>query len=67
MKDLVSKLFKNEEGYGIVELLLIVAGLGLLSITVFKNLNKGIAGDGSESTVQQVTTGINNLIEGWVD
>lgn len=65
-------LMSNEEGYGTVELLLIVAGIGLLATSLFKSLTKSLVGDGdggnsNPSTTEQVVNGVNTLIEGWFE
>lgn len=66
-------LMSNEEGYGTVELLLIVAGIGLLATSLFKSLTNSLVGkveDGGydeKSTTGQVVKGVNTLIEGWFE
>lgn len=63
-------LMSNEEGYGTVELLLIVAGIGLLATGLFKSLTNSLVGDGGDdntSTTGQVVNGVNTLIEGWFE
>ena len=64
-------LMSNEEGYGTVELLLIVAGIGLLATGLFTSLtNKLVGQDGNydpESTTGKVVNGVDTLIDGWFD
>lgn len=64
-------LMSNEEGYGTVELLLIVAGIGLLATALFTSLTNSLVGnveDGGvdkDSTTGKVVDGVNTLIDGW--
>lgn len=61
-------LMSNEEGYGTVELLLIVAGIGLLATGLFTSLTDKLVGqDGNypESTTEKVVNGVDTLIDGW--
>lgn len=62
-------LMSNEEGYGTVELLLIVAGIGLLATALFTSLTDSLVGqDGNydeNSTTGKVVNGVDTLIEGW--
>lgn len=63
------KLIRDDNGYGIVELLIIVACLGLFSSKTFRNLTDKVVGDGTNddsSTVGQVTNGINDIIGNWI-
>lgn len=62
-------LMSNEEGYGTVELLLIVAGIGLLATGLFTSLTKSLVGEDGvydeNSTTGKVVKGVNTLIDGW--
>lgn len=62
-------LMSNEEGYGTVELLLIVAGIGLLATGLFTSLTNNLVGqDGNydeNSTTGKVVNGVDTLIDGW--
>ena len=61
-------LMSNEEGYGTVELLLIVAGIGLLATALFTSLTDSLVGkDGNteDSTTGKVVEGVDNLIDSW--
>ena len=63
-------LMSNEEGYGTVELLLIVAGIGLLATALFTSLTNSLVGDGGNddtSTTGKVVTGVNTLVERWFE
>ena len=64
-------LMSNEEGYGTVELLLIVAGIGLLATGLFTSLTDSLVGeDGGndpDSTTGKVVNGVNTLIERWFE
>ena len=66
MKKFLKNIYKSEEGYGTVELLLIVAGIGLLATTLFNKLNKNLVTK-DNSTTDQVTNGINDLIGNWIE
>lgn len=59
-------LMSNEEGYGTVELLLIVAGIGLLATGLFTSLTKSLVED-DNSTTGKVVEGVNTLIDGWFE
>lgn len=68
----IKKLFGNEQGYGTVELLLIIAGLGLLATGIFNVLQPKLAGDGTTagdaaSATGKVTSGISAMIDDWTD
>ena len=70
MKKFIGKLVKNEQGYGTVELLLIIAGLGLLATGIFHALQPKLAGDGTTagdaaSATGKVTSGIGTMIDSW--
>ncbi len=70
MNKFINQLLKNEQGYGTVELLLIIAGLGLLATGIFKVLQSKLAGDGTttseaNSATGKVTGGINSMIDSW--
>ncbi len=62
-------LMSNEEGYGTVELLLIVAGIGLLATALFTSLTNKLVGENGDydenSTTGKVVNGVDTLIEGW--
>lgn len=61
-------LMSNEEGYGTVELLLIVAGIGFLATALFTSLNNSLVGEGGDdtnSTTGKVINRVNSLIEKW--
>lgn len=64
MKKYLKTMLKSEEGYGTVEMLLLVAGIGLLATGLFKSLTKSLVTD-EESTTNQVTGGVNKLVDGW--
>ena len=64
MKSFLKKIYKSEEGYGTVELLLIVAGIGLLATALFNTLKENLVTN-KDSTTVQVTNGINDLVKGW--
>lgn len=64
LKKYLKTIAKAEEGYGTVEMLLIVAGLGLLATALFDNLTKFLVTE-ETSTANKVTNGVNDLIEGW--
>ena len=57
-------MLKSEEGYGTVELLLIVAGIGLLATALFNTLKENLVTK-KDSTTDQVTNGINDLVDEW--
>lgn len=59
-------LMSNEEGYGTVELLLIVAGIGLLATGLFTTLNKRFVED-NDSTTNQVVDKIGTWVDGWFE
>lgn len=72
MKKFTKRFLKDEEGYGTVELLLIVAGIGLLAVTLFRGLQGSLVGTVEEggkadenSTAGQVVTGIEGLVSEW--
>ena len=64
MKSFLKKIYKSEEGYGTVELLLIVAGIGLLATALFNTLKENLVTN-KDSTTVQVTNGISDLVKGW--
>lgn len=64
MKSFLKKIYKSEEGYGTVELLLIVAGIGLLATALFNTLKENLVTK-KDSTTDQVTNGINDLVDEW--
>lgn len=65
MKNILKALLKDQEGYGTVELLLIVAGIGLLATALFQSMQDNLV-DGADSTTNKVTKGVNTLIDGWI-
>lgn len=64
MKKFLKNIYKSEEGYGTVELLLIVAGIGLLATALFNTLKQNLVTN-TDSTTNQVTEGIDTLVKGW--
>ena len=66
MKSFLKKIYKSEKGYGTVELLLIVAGIGLLATALFNTLKENLVTK-KDSTTDQVTKGIDTLVNGWLD
>lgn len=64
MKKYLKTMLKSEEGYGTVEMLLLVAGIGLLATGLFKSLTKSLVTD-EESTTNKVTGGVTKLVDGW--
>ena len=61
----IKKMFSNEQGYGTVELLLIIAGLGLLATGIFNALGPKLSGSGSTTATSKVTDGIGTMIDSW--
>lgn len=71
MRKYLETMVKSEEGYGTVEMLLIIAGIGLLATALFKGLTTSLVGDGTlleddSTTAGKVVNGINGLVEEWV-
>ena len=64
MKKFLKNIYKSEKGYGTVELLLIVAGIGLLATALFNTLKENLVTK-DDSTTDQVTNGINDLVDEW--
>lgn len=63
--DTIKRLLKEEEGYGTVEMILIIAGIGILTTGIFNVLTDSLAGKGSNSAVNQVANSISDIIGGW--
>ena len=63
IKRRLSDLIKGNEGYGTVEMLVIVAGLGSLALGVGTSLHSAITGVGGP--VDSVKTELNNSITSW--
>lgn len=67
IKTLGKSLLKNEQGYGTVELLIIIGVLGLVAITSGKKLTTNLAGDSTStnSATDKVVTNVNSLVTQW--
>lgn len=67
MKNYLKTIIKTEKGYATVEMLLIIAGVGLLATLLFNSLTTSLVGEGNEnSTVKKVTKGIDTMVDGWI-
>jgi len=64
MLNLIKRLLKEEDGYGTVEMILIIAGVGLLATGIFNVLQGNLATD-DESAVNQVAGSITDIIKEW--
>lgn len=66
IKNLGKALLKNEQGYGTVELLIIIGALGLLATGILKSLNTKLVNDGTgTAATDKVSENINSIINGW--
>jgi len=64
MLNLIKRLLKEEEGYGTVEMILIIAGVGLLATGIFNVLQGNLASN-EDSAVNQVTGSITDIVKEW--
>ena len=64
MKKYLQTMLKSEEGYGTVEMLLLIAGIGLLATGLFKSLTEALVTE-KDSTTNKVTNGVDSLVKGW--
>ena len=60
------RFMKEEDGYGTVEMILIIGGVGLLATGIFNVLTDSLS-KGDESAVSQVATSIGEIVKGWND
>lgn len=58
------ELIKQEDGYGTVEMLVIIAGVGLIATAIFKSLDTSLA-NGPNSAVDKVGTNVDTMLKGW--
>lgn len=65
MLNKLKRLVVEEDGYGTVEMILIIAGVGLLATSIFNVLETSIASNTAGSAVNQVGTNINGLLDDW--
>lgn len=67
MKKLLQKLIKDENGYGTVELLILVAAIGVLAAALMRSLETVMVGgeDGEEGAVKAVGDQLKKMIEEW--
>lgn len=65
MKNKFLDLLRKEDGYGTVEMLLIIAGIGFVTTAIFNILAKTLAGEETGSAVKSVGDKINGIIEDW--
>lgn len=67
MKKLLQKLIKDENGYGTVELLILVAAIGVLATALMRGLETAMVGgeDGEGGAVKTVGDQLDTMIGGW--
>lgn len=66
MKRLINSIILDETGYGVVELLIIVAGLGFLSSMLMFGLQGSLTGeDGTGGATGLVGEKITDILEKW--
>ena len=67
MKKLLQKLIKDENGYGTVELLILVAAIGVLATALMRGLETAMVGgeDGEGGAVKTVGDQLDKMIGGW--
>ncbi len=65
MKKLLMNIIKDERANGIVDALIVTAVFGVIATVAGTALQTGIT-EGDTSVVGKVTSGIGNLIDGWV-
>lgn len=57
------KLLRNQKGYGTVELLILVAALGLLAVTVTGAVSGKLTSDDSGSATNKINSTITDLLD----
>lgn len=60
----IKRILKEEDGYGTVEMILIIAGVGLLATGIFNTLQGSLA-EGDTSAATQVADSIDGIIVKW--
>lgn len=66
LNKIVKKLLEEEKGYGTVELLIIVAALGVLATGLMSALNISLTGsDGHGGSAATVGDKISDIIDTW--
>lgn len=66
IKNLGNALLKNEQGYGTVELLLIIAALGLLATGIMGDLKSKLTTNASGTgATDKVTSNISTMLDSW--
>ena len=62
----IKRIIKEEDGYGTVEMILIIAGVGLLATGIFNTLQGSLAtNEANNSAVDQVAGSIDGIIKEW--
>lgn len=65
MKRIFTKLINDEKGYGTIELLILVAAIGVLATALMGSLKETLTGSGG--SVDAVGNGIKDIVGEWVE